>query len=155
MRGAGGRPDPCSEFDLFPGVFCVGRGRGRARAESGVCRRVFRRGALGIRGMVVDAAPRPIAALARCLPRAVLEPTDPSAPGGPPTRGTSTAWTNPSALDGVARLAALANGGAEHAYVIDSGVRAPTASSPPSDSCREADFARPHPERGRETPHSH
>ena len=124
---------PGSEPDLFPGAL-LRRARqvACARRVRGVCRRVFRRGALGMRGMVVDAVSRArIAALARCLPRARLEPDQPVRAQGPETpparsRGTWTAWTDFLPLDGVARLAAPANGGGAgvHAYVIDSGVRA-------------------------------
>ena len=126
---------PGSEPDLFPGAL-LRRARqvACARQVRGICRRVFRRGALGIRGMVVDAISRArIAALARCLPRAVLEPDrrvraqsllDPT--------GAVPAWNLDRLdqpflpLDGVARLASPANGGGAgvHAYVIDSGVRA-------------------------------
>ena len=70
---------PGSEPDLFPGAL-LRRARqvACARRVRGVCRRVFRRGALSMRGMVVDAVSRArIAALARCLPRARLEPDQP------------------------------------------------------------------------------
>ena len=123
---------PRSEPDLFPGAL-LRRARqvACARQVRGICRRVFRRGALGIRGMVVDAVSRArIAALARCLPRAVLEPDRPVRAQG--LSETSVPWNLDRLdqpflpLDGVARLAAPANGGGAgvHAYVIDSGVRA-------------------------------
>ena len=123
---------PGSEPDLFPGAL-LRRARqvACARQVRGICRRVFRRGALGIRGMVVDAISRArIAALARCLPRAVLEPDRPVRAQG--LSETSVPWNLDRLdqpflpLDGVARLAAPANGGGAgvHAYVIDSGVRA-------------------------------
>ena len=120
---------PGSEPDLFPGAL-LRRARqvACARRVRGVCRRVFRRGALGMRGMVVDAVSRArIAALARCLPRARLEPDQHVRAQGP-----AVPWNLDRLdqdflpLDGVARLAAPANGGGAgvHAYVIDSGVRA-------------------------------
>ena len=74
-----------------------------ARRVQGICRRVFRRGALGINGMVVDALSRGrIRALARCLPNAVVEPDLPvtaqALDSGNPTvpLGTSTGWTRRS-----------------------------------------------------------
>lgn len=127
---------PGSEPDLFPGAL-LRRARqvACARQVRGICRRVFRRGALGIRGMVVDAISRArIAALARCLPRAVLEPDQRVRAQSllDPTTGAVPAWNLDRLdqpflpLDGVARLASPANGGGAgvHAYVIDSGVRA-------------------------------
>ncbi len=128
-------PDPPgSEPDLFPGAL-LRRARqvACARRVRGVCRRVFRRGALGVRGMVVDAVSRArIAALARCLPRARLEPDQPVRAQGPFDPTDAVPWNLDRLdqaflpLDGVARLAAPANGGGAgvHAYVIDSGVRA-------------------------------
>jgi len=106
-----------------------------ARRVQGICRRVFRRGALGINGMVVDALSRGrIRALARCLPNAVVEPDLPvtaqALDSGNPNQYTP--WNLDRLdqaflpLDGVAGLYTAANGGGDgvHAYVIDSGVRA-------------------------------
>ena len=132
MRGAGGAVDPPAPSPTSSRARSASGAAGGVRAESGgVCRRVFRRGALGIRGMVVDAVSRArIAALARCLPRAVLEPDRPvraQALSRPPVPWNLDRLDQPFLpLDGVARLAAPANGGGAgvHAYVIDSGVRA-------------------------------
>ena len=103
-----------------------------ARRVQGICRRVFRRGALGINGMVVDALSRGrIRALARCLPNAVVEPDLPVTAQALDS-GNRVPWNLDRLdqaflpLDGIAGLYTAANGGGDgvHAYVIDSGVRA-------------------------------